>query len=90
LITFTEVYSEIGDYFHSKLDHTMSLGLARKVAASLEEEFQDYKVRLEIQPKDDGFALEMGLNSELLLPLLQEIRRLKMEVTSLNSAWGQA
>jgi hypothetical protein len=88
MITFTEVYSEIGEYFHSKLDHTMSIGLARKVAASLEEEFQDFRVRLEVQPKDDGFALEMGLNSELLLPLLQEVRNRKMQVTELPRGYA--
>jgi predicted RNA-binding protein (virulence factor B family) len=90
MTTFEEAYTEIGDYFTSKIPKDASKELAQSIANALAEQFQDFRLRLTIVEKPQGLALEMGLNGDLLLPLLQEVRRLRMEVTSLNSVWGSA
>jgi hypothetical protein len=88
MTTLMEAYQEIGAYLGSKIDHTTPYVLAADIAQCLEEQFQDFHLQLKVERKDDGVAVTMAINPDYILPFLQEIRRIKMEVTSLQNSWG--
>jgi hypothetical protein len=79
---FMRMHYEIGCYLNSKFPPGITIATAQSIAESLEEQFQEFGLRITPAVMDDQISVQMGLSGEdAMQALLTKIRTLKMELT---------